>query len=185
MRRSCAGQGCLARSLPCRGFAPYGVRGFRRRIAPACRLAGAAPAHGHRRAGDTRTRLRDNMHKPVTWPLERATRVGETAPALSQAELLELEDTLLLARRHRALHQPTQDLRQLRGLVPLRRGGPPVPRPADVVFGRQFRLPQRASQPRGAATSWTGCRRWPASTCIARRSSWPPSWPRPPSRGSA
>ena len=31
------------------------------------------------------------MHKPVTWPLERATRVGEPARELSQAELLELE----------------------------------------------------------------------------------------------
>ena len=33
------------------------------------------------------------MHKPVSWPLERATRVGETARELSQAELLDLEAT--------------------------------------------------------------------------------------------
>ena len=37
-----------------------------------------------------------------------------------------------------------EDLRELRGLVPVRRGGPPLPRPADVVLGRQFRLSQPA-----------------------------------------
>jgi 4-aminobutyrate aminotransferase / (S)-3-amino-2-methylpropionate transaminase / 5-aminovalerate transaminase len=31
------------------------------------------------------------MHKPVTWPLERAAKIEETAGQLSQAELLELE----------------------------------------------------------------------------------------------
>ena len=58
---------------------------------------------------------------------------------------------VLLARRHRPLHRAAEDLRALRGLVPLRRGRPRVSRPADVVLGGQFRLRQPPAQRRAQA----------------------------------
>src|SRR5690606_41644895 len=45
--------------------------------------------------------------------------------------LFRSRERVLLARRHRALHQPAEDLRALRRLVHVRRPGPRIPGPPD------------------------------------------------------
>ena len=98
----------------------------------------------------------------------------ESAGATVAGRAARARGPVLLARRHRALHQSAQDLRALRGLVPLRRGGPR--RTSTCRCGTRpstSATATRASTTRCGASS-TGCRRSPASTCIARRSSSPP-----------
>ena len=123
------------------------------------------------------------MHKPVTWPLERATRVGEPARELSQAELLELEarycshgDTVHYTNPPKIFDscegsflfdadgRQYLDLQMWYSAVNF---GYRNERLDDALKRQLHRLPQVA-----------------VSTCIARRSSWPRSSPRRPSRGS-
>jgi hypothetical protein len=137
---------CRASAIPHLAFAD-----FDRSLPAARRLARASPARRDRRAGGKgrKTEGQDAQASDVAARAGRRDRGARRRAVADRAA--RARGRLLLARRHRPLHRSAQDLRELRGLVPLRRGGARVPRPADVVFGRQFRLPQRASQRRGAA----------------------------------
>ena len=110
--------------------------------------AGAGPRR-LKLAGQEKSR--SGMHKPIRWPEGHAaaSHAGTRRAVGSRAS--GAGGQVLLARRHRALHQPAEDLRRLRGLVPVRRRGPRLSRPADVVLGGQLRLPQPAPRRGGAA----------------------------------
>ena len=84
------------------------------------------------------------MHKPIRWPDGHARAARGVEHELSEAELLALEDKYCSHGDTVHYTNPPKIFDQLRGLVPLRRRGARVSRPADVVLGRQFRLPQRA-----------------------------------------
>ena len=119
-----------------------------------------------------------NMHKPIDWPLARREKVPESLAALSEAELLELEAKYCSHGDTVHYTNPPKIFERCEGSFLFDAEGATLPRPADVVLGRQLRLPQRAPRrcrapPARPATA--GCE--PVS-CIARRSSSPPCSPR-------
>ena len=115
------------------------------------------------------------MHKPMklaAWPRrQRSTSVEPRAVGSGAAGA---RGQVLLARRHRALHQPAEDLR-----AAARARSSTTRRAARTSICRCGTRPSisatatSASTTRCAASS-TGCRRSRASICTARRSSLPP-----------
>ena len=84
--------------------------------------------------------------------MARTPRMARSARKVHRASrAARARGQVLLAWRHRSLHQPAEDLRAMRRILHLRRRRPGIPRPADVVLRGQFRLPQPAPQQRGHA----------------------------------
>ena len=174
-RRPGAGQGLAARALPRERI----CRTTRSRLSRKQRRAARAVARGARCCDGAAHELRG----PATSRQHRESRIKH-AQACTMSKTGERGDDarrahrgraavgggasgaggqVLLARRYGALHQPAEDLRQLRGLVPVRRGGARTildlqmwysavnfgyrnPR-LDAAVRRQLdRLPQVASQ---------------------------------------